>query len=265
MTEMTEYAHGQFSWVDLMAHDIEKAKAFYGSLFGWTATDQDTQGGPPYVMFRLDGHDVAGMGQMNDEMKSQGVPPIWNSYVNVDEVNAATEKATELGGTVIMPPMQVLSAGSMAIIQDSTGAMLSLWQKNEHIGARLVNVPGTFSWNELATRDVEKAREFFGKLFGWTFEDNPHAQSKYYVIMNGERQNGGMLQMDENWGDMPPYWGVYFTVDNCATAVDKVGQLGGRTIMPPFDLPFGRIAVVQDDQGSAFSLFEFNENADIPE
>ena len=68
------YEHGQFCWVDLASHGMAKAKQFYGALFGWSADDQDTRGGPPYAMFRLEGRTVAGLGELNDAMKSQGIP-----------------------------------------------------------------------------------------------------------------------------------------------------------------------------------------------
>ena len=62
--------HGQFNWVDLMAHDMASAAEFYEGLFGWKSEQQDTQGGPAYVCFTIDGEHVAGLGQMNDEMKA---------------------------------------------------------------------------------------------------------------------------------------------------------------------------------------------------
>ena len=89
MSTRTEYAHGEFSWVDLSSHDMGGAKEFYGNLFGWTAEDQETAGGPPYAMFKKGGKIVGGLGQLNDEMKAQGVPPMWNSYVNVDDAKRA--------------------------------------------------------------------------------------------------------------------------------------------------------------------------------
>ena len=81
MTTMTSYPEGLFSWVDLVAHDLDAAAKWYAELFGWEAKTQDTGGGPPYVMFFKDGHTVAGAGQMSDEMKAQGVPPLWNDYL----------------------------------------------------------------------------------------------------------------------------------------------------------------------------------------
>ena len=61
MAARTSYQHGQFCWVDLMAHDLGKAKAFYSALLGWQAVEMDTGGGPVYVTLDVDGVDPADM------------------------------------------------------------------------------------------------------------------------------------------------------------------------------------------------------------
>lgn len=262
MAEMTQYAHGQFSWVDLMSADIDEAKAFYAKLFGWDAVDQDTQGGPPYVIFEQDGKHVAGMGALTDEMRANGVPPCWNSYVNVDDVNEIVGRVEEFGGKVTMPPMQVLQAGHMAGFQDPTGAFLFVWQKLEHIGARVVNEPGTLCWNELATTDVERAREFFGALFDWDFAEHDGTPTKYYITKVDGRENGGLMQMNDEWEGIPPCWCVYFAVADVEATVAKVTELGGGVNVPPFDIPVGRMSVVADPHGAVFSVIQL---ADPPE
>lgn len=247
-----------------MAHDMEAAQEFYSNLFGWSAVPQDTQGGPRYTIFQLQGKAVAGLGAMPDEMKAQGIPAIWSSYVNVDDVESVVGRVAELGGQVTMPPMQVVEAGSMAIVQDQTGGDISLWQKKQHIGAELTNGPGCFCWNELATREIEQACDFYGALLGWEFEWNEQSTSKYYMIKNNGRHNGGIMQMDENWGEMPPCWSVYFTVEKVDATVTEITSRGGKVLVPAFDVSIGRMAVVSDVQGAAFDLFEFGENAQMP-
>lgn len=263
MSLKTGYSHGTFCWVDLMAHDTAAAKEFYGGLFGWTADDQDTQGGPPYTIFRhAGGQSVAGMGQMMEEMRSQGIPPLWNSYINVDDVRAVCEKAAQLGGAVKMPPLDVMQAGSMAAIADPGGATVMLWQKGNHFGAELVNDVGAFCWNELATREMDKAKTFFADLLGWEYELNENSPMTYFIIKNAGEMNGGMIEMNEQWGDAPPHWMVYFTVEDADAAVEKVKSLGGGVCVPPFDVEVGRIAVVNDPNGGAFSIIQMNAPPD---
>ena len=263
MSLRSEFQPGEFCWVDLMAHDMESAAKFYESLLGWTTELQDTQGGPPYAIFQLDGKRTAGMGQLQPEMQQQGVPPIWNSYISVVDLQATVDKAVDLGASVMMPPMDVMQAGRMAIIKDPTGAAVSLWQPNQHIGAEKVNEVGCYCWNELATRDLKGAQKFFAGLFGWTFEKNEHSPTEYYIIKHGDRMAGGMLQMGSEFAETPPCWMVYFTIADMDAACTQVHALGGKIMVEPFDAPqVGKIAVAADPQGGAFSLIEMSVEPD---
>jgi len=253
-TRTSRYVHGQFCWVDLVAHDMSAAAAFYGDLFEWTLEMQDTDDGPPYGMFHCEGAVVAGIGEMSSDMREGGRPPAWNSYVHVDDVHATTEQAESLGAAVVMSPMQVMDAGWLAYIQGPTGATVGLWQDGTHHGAERVNEPGSFCWNELNTRDLESARTFFDDLFGWTYEDNPDAPSPYLIIQNEGRPNGGILEMNEEWADMPPHWMVYFAVENIEQSIEQLQSLGGALHHEPFDTQAGRMAPVADPQGAAFYL-----------
>src|SRR5918994_1938290 len=93
------------------------------------------------------------------------------------------------GAAVFREPFDVLDAGRVAAIRDPIGAMVSLWQPRSQIGATLVNDIGALRWNELATTDVQRAKSFYGQLFGWGYETD---DSGYTTIMNAGSRNGGM-------------------------------------------------------------------------
>lgn len=257
MAKFDSYAPGQFSWTDLMTPDVEAAKAFYGALFGWVpAASQDDAGGG-YTMFRLGDTDVAGMGAMPDEMKGAGVPAHWNGYVTVEDADAAAARAVELGGELQLPVIDIRVggelAGRMSILVDPGGARVSIWQPGAHRGSGLANVPGSFCWNELCTREVDGAVRFYEALFGWEIgEGDP--ESGYRSIELGGRLNGGVLPWRPEMGDFPPSWSTYFAVGDCDAAVEKVRALGGNLLMGPRDIEPGRFAVVQDGQGAVFSV-----------
>lgn len=254
MTNTTSYPHGTFSWADLQAADAATAKAFYSSLFGWQTVDMPMPEGGVYSMLQQDGKDVVGLGEMSAEQKAQGMPSVWNSYISVDNVDAVAAKAGGLGGTIIMPPFDVMDAGRMAVIQDPTGAFVSLWQSNKHKGAGIFNVPNTMGWNELATRDTNAAKAFYTSLLGWEAQTDANG---YTVWINKGRMNGGMMQMDAQMGNMPPNWMVYFSVADCAATADKAKALGGNIIAPPFAAgDVGIISVIQDPQGAVFSAIQ---------
>lgn len=256
MTKRSEYQHGEFSWVDLVAHDQGAAIEFYGNFFGWRGLGQDTADGPPYTMFQLDSCDVAGVGQMSDEMKSQGIPPMWNSYINVDDIHATTARATELGATVTVPPMKVMEAGWLSFITDPTGAHVGFWQKGLHCGASLVDEPGAVCWNELATPDVEKASQFYGQLCGWEYRVQEGRPTRYLVAELGGSPKAALMQTNEQWGDIPPVWIVYFASADIAASAARMEEIGGAVRVPPFSTPIGQITVVADPQGAVFSLLQ---------
>ncbi len=262
MQEVKQYPNGVFSWVDLATTDPEGAKAFYGGLFSWDALEIPTPMSSPYTMFQKDGKNVAGGGQLDPDMQAQGIPPFWSSYINHEDVDAIAGRITEAGGTVMFPPMDVMESGRMIMAQDPTGAMFGVWQPKEHIGAQLVNLPGTLVWNELQTRDTARALEFYGAVFGWTGEVDDVG---YITIFADGRRHGGMIAMDESWGDAPPNWSVYFNVADIDASAAKAQELGGNLLMPVTPAgEIGRFAIVQDPQGAIFSMIHFTIPADPP-
>jgi hypothetical protein len=259
MYTVTKYPHGTFSWADLSSTDAAKSKAFYTELMGWTTSDIPIGEGMVYTMFKKDGCDVAAMSQMMPDMQQQGVPSFWSNYVTVDDVDAMAEKVKALGGSVLVEPFDVFDSGRMLVLQDPTGASLSLWQARNHIGAGLVNTVGAMCWNELSTRDAAKAQDFYTKLFGWEFTKDP-AQEFYHYFTNNGRANGGIMQMDERWGDAPPHWMVYFTVADIDQTVAKVPGLGGKVHVPVTPAgTIGRFSVVGDPTGAVCTFIQLTE------
>lgn len=114
--------HGAFSWNELMTTDVEGAKAFYSSMFGWAL--EDHANGMPYVIARLNNTECAGI--MAIPAENQGMPASWNGYVTVDDVEASVKQAPELGGTVLKAPSDIPDVGRFAVITDPQGAPLVL-------------------------------------------------------------------------------------------------------------------------------------------
>ena len=260
MSEMSTYKPGTFSWVDLATSDAAAAKEFYTALFGWTVNDLPMGPDAFYSMLRIDGKEVAALYALNEQQRSQGVPPHWMSYITVSSVDETASKAESLKGKVVMGPADVFSSGRMALLQDPTGAMVAVWEAREHMGARLVNEPGALCWTELMTNDIDAAGRFYTELFGWSIQVHDMGSSEYTTFMNGEKLAGGMLQMKEEWGNVPPNWMVYFTVENCDGSLENAKELGAEVIAPPIDIPgTGRFAVLQDPQGAAFAIIQLAE------
>src|SRR5262245_36576803 len=123
---------GRFCWMDLAASDAEAAKVFYGQLFGWTAREQIANGGC-FTRLSLSGRDVGSVYQLKRTQLESGVPSHWTPYVRVDAVDEAARRAVSFGGEVVVHPFAVAGIARIALILDSVGAPLGLW---EPVGAR---------------------------------------------------------------------------------------------------------------------------------
>lgn len=251
MPEITDYPPGTPSWIDLGSPDIEASIAFYTGLFGWEAADQGPDAGG-YRMFTLRGLPVAGLGPAQNPG-----PPYWTTYVTVADVDATTALVREAGGMVFLEPMDVLDAGRMAVFGDPTGAPISVWQPGAHKGSGLANEPGSFTWNELNSRDPQAATAFYGQVFGW--DGKPMEGPREYTTFEVDgRPVAGMADMRGRVPDeVPPHWLVYITVADLDASVATAQELGGSVLVGPMDIPgMGRFAVVADPQGAFFGAFE---------
>ncbi|HET8644022.1 MAG TPA: VOC family protein [Vicinamibacteria bacterium] len=254
MAHVDKHEPGSFSWAELATTDAGAAKSFYGGLFGWTHVDN--QAGPDmvYTRFQLGGRDVAAAYPQDKGQREQGIPPNWMSYVTVASADASAAQARKLGGTVMMEPFDVMEHGRMAVLQDPTGAVLSVWQPRQHIGVQVRDEDNSLCWNELYTRDTTRAEAFFVGLFGWRAKRDPGGYTEW---LRGETAVGGMIAIEPEWGPMPAHWLPYFQVRDCDATAARASELGGGVMMPARDIAnVGRFAILRDPQGAAFAVIK---------
>lgn len=262
MPKIESYKQGTPSWTDLATTDQDAAKSFYSDLFGWTYEDNamDDMGGMVYSMAVSDGSYAAAMFTQMDDEKQMGIPPHWNVYMTVENVDAIATRVAENGGTLITPePFDVYDAGRMIVAQDPTGAVIALWQKKNHIGAGVQGEHGSIAWCELLTGDPEKAIKFYEGLLGVKSETYPGMAEgeNYHVLTAGGQEVAGVMQMPKHLSaqNVPPHWSLYFHVDDLESALDKVKAAGGQVVLEPMSVPdAGRIAFFMDAQGAATGL-----------
>ena len=259
MPVRSDFAPGEFCWIDLSANNLEDAAAWYADNFGWTHMVMETPGGGPPYAFMMSGDGlVAGLGELNEDMKAAGVPPMWNSYIATSDCEAMEAKVKELGGTVTVPTMEIPGHGKLAFFLDPEGASFAAWQTTNPDSPGLkVSEPVSLCWNELMTRDVDKAHEFYGNLADWQFAEMPMGDVKYSMIKNGGKDAGGMMPMEgPQFEGVPAHWVVYLTVADCDAAAVKVEATGGKVHVPPMDIPVGRFSMVCDPQGANFGIIQ---------
>ncbi len=249
MAERDAYPPGAFCWADLGTSDAAASKAFYAAVFGWQA-EEPVQTAVDYSLMRLRGRDVAAIYGQEQQERDAGIPPHWSSYVAVVDADESAARVADLGGKLLVGPFDVYDSGRMVVIADPTGAIVSLWQAGRHVGAGLVDEPGTLVWNDLATPDPEAAGDFYRELLGWELEQ---VTPEYATITNEGLMNGGIRRETE----LPPHWLPWFGVVSIAAAAPVVAEAGGQVLVQAHDLPpGGRAAVILDPQGAPFALFE---------
>jgi hypothetical protein len=257
-----------------MEPDVDAAAAFYAGMFGWELEDRMPHGAPgKYCIAQLRGVDVAAIGGPYDGSAA----PAWNTYVAVENADDAAKRAVEAGGRVLVEPTDALTAGRYASLADRAGASFSVWQARDHIGARLVNEPGSWNFSDLNCLDVEDAARFYGEVFGWEVEDFSMGESSFTIfrlhgygafLLESNPELREQLESDgapssfmdavallvrESDASVPPHWSVTFAVDDADAAASRAEGLGATVLVPPFDAEPVRMTILADPQGAVFT------------
>lgn len=127
MRKLGKAATGAFCWVDLAATDVDRARGFYGRLFGWSSrrnsSDRDS-----FTCARISGESVASIYQLSRSGITRQMPSHWTPYIRVDDIDAALGRVARLGGQVIVGPTDIADVARAALIFDPVGAYVGLWQ-----------------------------------------------------------------------------------------------------------------------------------------
>ena len=112
---------------------------------------------------------------------------------------------------------------------------------------------GTFYWNELMTRDVERAKKFYGDTMGWSFDAMPMpGEGTYWLAKMDDEPVAGILDTSTpEFASVPESWMAYIAVDDVDARVKKAVKAGAKLMKPIFDVPgVGRIAVLMEPGGA---------------
>ncbi|OIJ92840.1 hydrolase [Streptomyces colonosanans] len=223
--------------MDVQLPDVEAGRRFYGELFGWTFEEAHGSSVWAYLGDRV----VAALVPKRDGR----MPTVWTVYFAAPDVAALTGRIRAGGGQVVIPPTPVDTLGTAALAADPEGAVFGLWQAGTHAGFGKRHEPGSFTWAQLYARNTVTANTFYTRLFHDALL-GPDAVPDF-----------GRAPLEDVFPtEMPPHFLVHFGVRDGAAALAAVGRLGGRVQVPPFETPYGRVAVVTDDQGASFALLQ---------
>ena len=186
-----------------------------------------------------------------------------------------------------MEPFDVMDAGRMAVVADPEGAAFCLWQAGRHKGATVVNEHGALNFNGLATRDVERAKAFYGAVFGWEVLDLPaglmwalpgygdHLEESTPGLRAQMEQMGAPAGFIDVVAALQPdrrrrqrHAGALGASRSASTTPRRSPreprELGGEVVSGPLDAPWTRLAVIKDPQGATFIAGQFvPENSEL--
>ncbi|HVH70228.1 MAG TPA: VOC family protein [Candidatus Dormibacteraeota bacterium] len=257
MPPVEKHAPGDFCWIELATTDHAAAKKFYSELFGWSI-HEFPKAPNNFFAFKMHGRDVAAACSLPTPQQSQGVPAHWKVYIAVENADAAAGRAAELGAKLLAAPFDKSDVGRVAILQDPSGAVFSVWQAKRFGGFGIKGVPGAFCAADLSTPYQEAASRFYEQLFGWRVgKEDENPAHNYYHLFNHNEFIGGILPPAFRDPAAPPYWQIYLQVSDCEVTATKASSLGAQLYMPPMPIEdIGRMAVIADPQGAAFAILE---------
>lgn len=245
---------GFFCWIDVAVSDPTATHKFFTDLFGWGRKVRPTEDAHAYSIMTCQGQHVAGICQVEEAGPSQ-----WMSYLLVDDLSQATDKAESLGAEILKRDIEIDTFGTMTVVQDPTGAIFALWQSKRGESPPPLG-HGTFCGNELITTDLAKATAFYSALAGWTTKPASLGDLDYTFFQKDGEMVCGMMSTEDSTVTKNSTWLVHFSVDNAVESVHLCKDLGGDVKEEPVEIEgLGQCALLQDPSGGVFGIVQSNK------
>jgi uncharacterized protein len=248
-TRHTPWPAGAPCWTDLMVTDIERTKAFYSKLLGWTYDETGPEYGG-YANAQRDGEVVAGL---SPAIPGRDLPHAWAVYLASDDVVATSSAVEAAGGHGLAPVMDVGPFGRMASFVDPNGAMFGVWEARTHIGWTRRDEPGAVAWTDIVTPDAATARTFYTTAFGLQFSDEIVMGAPYsmFGVAGLEGTVGGVMGNPDTPASA---WNVCFAVGDVDASASTITGAGGSIVAAPYDFDYGRMLSATGPDGEPFQL-----------
>jgi predicted enzyme related to lactoylglutathione lyase len=243
--DIATHRPGSFCTTVLRTTNPDRASAFYGGLLAWTT--QAVPGAPDHRLLQSGGKTVASLHRMSTGDDQ------WVPHASVESVERTVGDAIALGATLV-DRSEVPGIARLATLRDPEGAAFGLWQPAPHQGAERMEEAGSLWWIEVVSRHVAGARDFYGRLFGWSTVDTAFEPFNAYVVFKrGDVSEGGILPMQEGW-EFDPVWNSIVEVADCDAAIARGCELGGAEVFVHTVPKHGRIGSVADPGGAILVL-----------
>ena len=249
---------GKVVWRDLLTNTPEESRRFYGELFGWEferpATVLGIGGDDAYMLIRHNGRLIGGIVDTNSFRPGENISQ-WVTTISIQDIDAAVERVTVRGGTIMTSPTSIGSRGRIAVAEDPGGALFAMIRTNEGDPADQAPDYDGWLWDELWTGDVDAATGFYREVFGFDFTDHDidATDSQYRVLSIDDTPRAGILTMP--FEGERPVWVNYLRVRNPSAITARVAQLGGRVLLDAQERSVGgTVALVAGPSGAGIAL-----------
>lgn len=241
---------------ELATLDIEKSKAFYAGVFGWTFEEvEGTQRN--YATISHNGQMIGGVFEF-DQAEKQTSTGEWIPVFSVSDVDAAAAATKSSGGTVVVGPRDMPDWGYAFLGRDPREAVFFALRSAEGDPPETEPVVNGFLWSELWTDDLESSAAFYGSVLDFTVEDGDvDFDQPYKLFKNGDTVRGGVMEIENP--EVRPHWVPFIKVDDVSTTVEKAREAGARVIIEPHpDIRDGAAALILDPVGAPIALQEYD-------
>ncbi len=238
----------------ISADDLDRARAFWGGVFGWTFTP----GGPP-DFFQIQGAGIgAALHGRHDLAPGVPVPNIDLTFA-VEDAAAAVAAIEAAGGRAPAPLFHIPGVGAGAWFADPEGNLGKVMAYEAVHAAAPEPGKGTLRHFAINAADVRRARGFYEATFGWTF--TPWGPPGFYQVKNAGQGLLGALQgrREIEAGVAMPGYEVTFGVDDLTATLAAIEAHGGRALMKPFHIEgVGRLAFFADPEGVIAGAMQYD-------
>ncbi len=257
-----EHHVGKVIWVDLVTPDLDAAKRFYGSLFGWKF--REVAGDPNYALALLQDIPVAGLFR-KALAPGQSEQPVWLAFMAVRDIEVAQKRALEQGGKVLSKAHYYPQRGRQAVLADPDGAVFAVMAAKGGDPPDYLAAPGEWIWSSLLVRDPEQETVFYKALFGYDVydlasEDGEGTARQHYILSSGDYARAGLNVLPADSLRRHPHWLNFVRVSDATETAARAAGLGGRVLVEPrIDRHGGHLAVLADPTGAPFGVMEWSD------
>ncbi len=247
-----KHNHGQFVWHDLATSDPTVAMDFYAKVFGW---EYETLGSgeKAYHVIKNKGKTIGGIFKLADKY---GNTAEWISSISVNDVGAAIDNNTSMGGKTIFNKSVFNGRGETALVQDPQGAFLALLKAEggDPDLIRAADIPfDSWLWNELWTTDINGSIEYYKGLVVYKTEEVKNSKRPYYLFKKNDKVLSGVIGNPVEGARSA--WMPYVKVKDVKETVQKAKKAGAYIMMEPNPgIRKGTVAVFLDPTGGQITV-----------